>query len=167
MALRGHLKVLVFKALLEKPQSGYALMNLISDKTGSRPSAGSIYPLLDSLTEEGILSFQEKANKKVYSLTAEGKKQAKTITEQRDTLLSELKSMVSMLGVLQGEDMSHYLDSIEQQLRGMVPFGTLHDDVEELRTHLFKLNALGHMQGKAAVIRKILRRTNNELKKIV
>jgi DNA-binding PadR family transcriptional regulator len=166
MALRGHLKVLVYKALSDKPMSGYALMNLIAEKTGSRPSAGSIYPLLDSLATEGVLTFRETANKKVYSLTAEGKKEAKNIVEKRDALLKELKELVRMLGILQGEDMAYYIDSIEQQLKGMVPFGVLHDDIEELRTHLFKLNALGHMQKKAAVIRKILRRANNDFKKI-
>ena len=167
MALRGHLKLLVYKALTEKPHSGYALMNLISEKTGTRPSAGSIYPLLEVLTSQGMLACEEKANKKMYSLTPHGKKEAKQAVEQRDQLLKDLKESVKTLGVLQGEDMSHYLDAIEQQLKGHVPFGTLHDDIEELRGYLVNLNALGLMQKKAPLIRKILRRTNNDFKKLI
>lgn len=167
MGLRGHLKLLVYQALQEKPQSGYALMNMIGDTTGTRPSAGSIYPLLESMAEDGTLEFEEKTNKKIYSLTDKGKKQTKQLLQDRDQILREIKERVKMLSMMQESDYSHYLDTIDQQLKGKVPFGTLNDDMEELREHLYKLNALGLVEKKTAQIRKILKRTNNDLKKLL
>lgn len=167
MALRGHLKILVYKALQQEPQSGYSLMNLISEQTGTRPSAGSIYPLLDSMVAEGTLIFEEKTNKKIYSLSAKGKKDTKHLLEEQTKLLAELREIVRVLGVLQEEDVSFYLDTIDQQRKGKVPFGTLNDEVEELREYLFKLNAMGLMEKKGQQIRKIIKRTNNDLKKFV
>ena len=53
--LRGFLKIVVLKALAESPKSGYSLMKFIEERVGSKPSSGSMYPLLDSLKTEGLV----------------------------------------------------------------------------------------------------------------
>ena len=50
--LRGFLRIVVLKALAESPKSGYALMKYIEERIGSKPSSGSMYPLLDKLKTE-------------------------------------------------------------------------------------------------------------------
>jgi DNA-binding PadR family transcriptional regulator len=53
----GHLKILVLTILNERPMSGYALMKEIERRTGFwRPSPGSIYPLLKSLEDGGMIT---------------------------------------------------------------------------------------------------------------
>ncbi|MFQ5620357.1 MAG: PadR family transcriptional regulator [Candidatus Nanoarchaeia archaeon] len=166
MAVRGYLKLLVYKGLQGKPMSGYAIMNMIEEKTGHRPSSGSIYPLLERMANDGLVDFEEKLNKKIYSLTSQGKKEVDHAVNEVEKILLDLKEKVKILGVLQGTDMSHYLESIEQRLKGKIPFGTLGDDIENLQVSLFKLNATGVMQKKTPQVRKILKRANNDLKKL-
>ena len=66
---RGILRFYVLKLISksESPISGYSLMKLIEEETGFwRPSPGSIYPLLTSLEEEGLVKhFKEKDKKLV------------------------------------------------------------------------------------------------------
>ena len=71
---RGDFRYLVLMALSEKPMHGYALIQEIG-KTHQRPvSAGLIYPMLQELGDMGLISSEESEGKKIYSLTAEGKK---------------------------------------------------------------------------------------------
>ncbi len=70
--LRGFLKIVVLKALADGPKSGYALMKFVEERVGSKPSSGSMYPLLEKLSKEGLISSKG-TKKKEYNLTVEGK----------------------------------------------------------------------------------------------
>jgi len=77
-AKRGDMRPIVLSALAEKPMHGYEIIRQLEDKTHGwwRPSPGSIYPMLQMLEEEGVVTSTEVDGKKVYELTAEGKKEA-------------------------------------------------------------------------------------------
>lgn len=53
---------------------GYQVMTELSDRTNGawRPSPGSVYPVLQQLTDEGLVVSNEDAGKKVFSLTSAG-----------------------------------------------------------------------------------------------
>ncbi len=76
----GILKPLILKILENRPLHGYEIMQDIALRTGGywRPTAGSIYPALTSLEEEGYVErhkvSQGERIKQVYTLTEEGKK---------------------------------------------------------------------------------------------
>jgi DNA-binding PadR family transcriptional regulator len=72
----GELKLVILKLLGEQPSYGYQLMKAMEERLagGYTPSAGVIYPTLTLLEEEGLAaSAIAEGNKKVYSLTEEGR----------------------------------------------------------------------------------------------
>jgi DNA-binding PadR family transcriptional regulator len=71
--LYGHLHSIVLHALAERPRSGYQLMKHIQERTGIKPSTGSIYPLLDALRQKGLLTVKDVGRKRVYSITHSGR----------------------------------------------------------------------------------------------
>ncbi len=74
---RGDARVIVLKVLDEKPMHGYEVIKEISEMFGgmSWPSAGMVYPTLQWLEDESLVDCsQEEGGKKVYKITAAGKK---------------------------------------------------------------------------------------------
>ena len=57
------------------PKHGYELMKELEDKLGRRISASNVYPFLEILVKNGLIKIKKigKREKKVYSLTPEGK----------------------------------------------------------------------------------------------
>jgi DNA-binding PadR family transcriptional regulator len=66
-------------ALLDdRPMHGYEMIQELEERTGGRwtPSAGSIYPTLQLLEDEGLVTAEEVDGRKVYSLTETGQEAA-------------------------------------------------------------------------------------------
>jgi DNA-binding PadR family transcriptional regulator len=84
---RGFLKSYILKLLGEGEKSGYDLMQTISQETGFwRPSAGSMYPLLQSLEEAGLVGFRTEDRRKTYFLTDKGKLAMSEVSEAREQM---------------------------------------------------------------------------------
>ncbi len=73
---RGFVRHAVLDLLTEQPRHGYDIIKELEQRYAGfyRPSAGSIYPVLQALEEEGQLTSQEQDGKKVYTLTESGQK---------------------------------------------------------------------------------------------
>ena len=80
-AFRESLLWLVLRILAEKPSHGYEIMKKIEEMTHGRwkPAAGTLYPLLDSMQNEGLIeikSYEQEGvrggKKIVYGLTTNG-----------------------------------------------------------------------------------------------
>lgn len=65
----------VLALLGEQELNGYGLINAIAEKSNGlwRPSAGSIYPALGLLEDEGLIQPTEADGKKVFQLTEAGR----------------------------------------------------------------------------------------------
>jgi DNA-binding PadR family transcriptional regulator len=65
----------IVKALFDGPKTGAAIIEAISEKSASnfKPAAGTIYPLLEQLSDEGLVSSSIKKDRKLFSLTEAGK----------------------------------------------------------------------------------------------
>jgi len=70
-------KLMVLRSLVDKPKHGYEIMKDL-EVCGCRPSPGSVYPVLKSLENEGIILKKISGRKKVYTITAAAKKMIKT-----------------------------------------------------------------------------------------
>jgi DNA-binding PadR family transcriptional regulator len=68
----------VLVALLDGPGHGYELIQRLEARTEGRwrPSPGSVYPLLQMLADEGLVTTSDQGGKKVHALTDEGRAQA-------------------------------------------------------------------------------------------
>jgi DNA-binding PadR family transcriptional regulator len=74
-ARRGDIRAAVLALLAEKPMHGYEMIQELDDRTGGawRPSAGSIYPTLQLLEDEGLIEGQEAEGKRRFTLTDAGR----------------------------------------------------------------------------------------------
>ncbi len=75
---RGDVRTAVLALLTEQPMHGYQIIREISERTGGRwkPSAGSVYPTLQLLADEGVVRASTSQDRKIYTLTADGQDEA-------------------------------------------------------------------------------------------
>jgi DNA-binding PadR family transcriptional regulator len=80
---RGDVRSAVLALLDDRPMHGYEMIQELEERTGGRwtPSAGSIYPTLQLVEDEGLVTAEEVEGRKVYSLTDAGKEAAPDRTE--------------------------------------------------------------------------------------
>jgi DNA-binding PadR family transcriptional regulator len=71
----GRLRLFLLLLLAERPNHGYELIRLLEDRFLGlyTPSAGTIYPRLAALEEEGLVEHDEIEGRKVYRLTDAGR----------------------------------------------------------------------------------------------
>ncbi|MFB8385707.1 PadR family transcriptional regulator [Microbacterium sp. NPDC055910] len=81
---RGDVRAAVLALLAEQPMHGYQIIQEISERSGGtwKPSPGSVYPTLQLLTDEGLVSAEESSGRKTYSLTEEGREAADAAGER-------------------------------------------------------------------------------------
>ena len=74
-ARRGDVRAAVLALLAERPMHGYEMIKEIEERTGGAwtPSAGSIYPTLQMLEDEGLIRGEESEGKRRFSLTDDGR----------------------------------------------------------------------------------------------
>src|SRR5258707_14620743 len=73
-ARRGDVRAAVLALLAERPMHGYEMIKEIEERTQGAwtPSAGSIYPMLQLLEEEGLIQGEESDGKRRFTLTETG-----------------------------------------------------------------------------------------------
>ncbi|WP_439591296.1 PadR family transcriptional regulator [Microbacterium sp.] len=71
----GDLRLYLLNLLDEGPRHGYDIMQALSDRTGGTytPSAGTVYPRLSKLEEEGLVTKAVDGRKTVYEITGAGR----------------------------------------------------------------------------------------------
>ncbi|MFC4243281.1 PadR family transcriptional regulator [Gryllotalpicola reticulitermitis] len=75
---RGDVRAAVLALLAEKPMHGYQIIAEIEQRSGGswKPSAGSVYPTLQLLADEGLITSVVSDGRKTYSLTDAGTAEA-------------------------------------------------------------------------------------------
>jgi len=102
----GEMKYVILRLLKEKPRHGYEIIKALEEKLGGwyTPSAGTVYPTLQLLEDQGLVRIVEAEGKKVYHVTPEGER---FLEEHRDTLdeiLDRVRAAVrSVAGGTMGE----------------------------------------------------------------
>jgi DNA-binding PadR family transcriptional regulator len=72
---RGAVRVAILATLRDEPMHGYQIIQTLEQRTNGRwrPSAGSIYPTLQLLEDEGLVHAQDVDGRKTYGLTDAGR----------------------------------------------------------------------------------------------
>src|SRR3984893_15216050 len=84
----GEVRLALLSLLTEAPVHGYELMKQLEGRSGGvyGASAGTVYPTLQQLEDEGLIASELREGKKVYRLTDEGKREL----EERDESVREI-----------------------------------------------------------------------------
>jgi DNA-binding PadR family transcriptional regulator len=84
---RGVVRYLILDAIAAQPRHGYEIIQAIEERSAGtyRPSPGVIYPTLQMLEELGHTRVEDREARKVYAITAEGKRDlAEHVEDVRD-----------------------------------------------------------------------------------
>jgi DNA-binding PadR family transcriptional regulator len=79
---RGDVRAAILKLLTDRPMHGYEMIQEINERSQQlwKPSPGSIYPTLQLLVDEGLLTATETGgSKKLFELTDDGRAAAEKI----------------------------------------------------------------------------------------
>jgi DNA-binding PadR family transcriptional regulator len=84
-ARRGDVRAAILDLLAEgQAWNGYQIIQEIAERTHGvwRPSAGSVYPALQQLEDEGLISPEGEGRRRMYTLTDEGRQYAETHADE-------------------------------------------------------------------------------------
>jgi len=75
---RGNVRAAILALLTERPMHGYEMIKEIDGRTGGvwSPSPGSVYPTLQLLEDEGLITSEESGGRKRFTLTEAGQPEA-------------------------------------------------------------------------------------------
>jgi len=81
--MKGFLSFMVLKLISKKNMSGDEIREELKKRRGSRPSPGTIYPVLKSLHQSGfIVEVKNGSKAKKYKLTKKGEKEIAAATRK-------------------------------------------------------------------------------------
>jgi DNA-binding PadR family transcriptional regulator len=105
----GEVKFVILRLLKEKPRHGYEVIKALEEKLGGyyTPSAGTVYPTLQLLEDEGYIKADDSDGKKVYHVTPEGERYLEENRGLLDDILDRVRETVrdftgGGIGELQG-----------------------------------------------------------------
>ena len=84
-ARRGDVRAAILDLLAEgEPWNGYQIIQEIAERTHGvwRPSAGSVYPALQQLEDEGLISPEGEGRRRMYTLTDQGRAYAEAHADE-------------------------------------------------------------------------------------
>lgn len=95
----GSLRLYLLSLLAESPKHGYELIQALSDRFGGTysPSAGTIYPRLAKLEEEGLVTKAAEGRKTVYAITDSGRAELAEREHELDAIEDEVTDSVRRL----------------------------------------------------------------------
>ena len=137
MKLKGHLRPLLLKLLSpDRGMTGSELVDEIEEQTGSRPSYGSIYPLLKEFREEGLVRTERDGRKKIYRLTEKGMESYEKVLETKEKVLDTVMKVFRTYDTVFGTDSADEVsESIKERSKSRdIRFPELFDLVEILLT---------------------------------
>lgn len=84
----GEVKYVILTLLREKPRHGYDIIKALEERLGGcyTPSAGTVYPTLQLLEDQGLIRGVEEGGKRVYHITPEGE----AFLQQNRTVVDEI-----------------------------------------------------------------------------
>ena len=82
-ASRGDVRAAVVALIAEQPMHGYQIMQEMKERSRGawQPSPGSIYPTLQQLADEGLVTSSDDGGRKVFTLTEAGQAVVEDSTE--------------------------------------------------------------------------------------
>lgn len=95
----GDLRLYLLSLLDEEPRHGYGIIQALSDRTGGTytPSAGTVYPRLAKLEEEGLVTKTVDGRTTIYTITDAGREVLASRRHELDGIETGLADSVRLI----------------------------------------------------------------------
>jgi DNA-binding PadR family transcriptional regulator len=115
----GRLRLYLLVLLDEAPRHGYEVIRLLEERFQGlyAPSAGTVYPRLAKLEQEGLVTHTTEGGRKVYSLTDAGRGELAGRQEELADLEREIRESVSELAAEIREDVRGSARDLREEMR--------------------------------------------------
>jgi DNA-binding PadR family transcriptional regulator len=115
----GMLRLYLLKLLDESPRHGYDVIRLLEDRFMGlyAPSPGTIYPRLQRLEAEGLVTQSQEGGRKVYRITEAGREELRRRHDELDELETEIRSSVHGLAREIREEVRGTVRDLKQELK--------------------------------------------------
>lgn len=92
----GEMKYVILRLIKEKPRHGYEIIKALEERMHGcyTPSAGTVYPTLQLLEDQGYVRIEESGGKKVYHITPEGERFLDEHKSTLDEILERVRDAV-------------------------------------------------------------------------
>ena len=157
--IRGFLRILIMEGLLKDDMSGSELISFIDEKTGEKPSPGSIYPMLKKMSDKEFILLKKENIKKKYSLTKKGKKLIEELIKEKEGLLKHCKRINNLKSEFENEETKCIDIEKAEFLRNS-------DLIEEFKNNLTSIMQQRNFKKKEPELRKILKETNKKIREL-
>lgn len=116
----GRLRLYLLKLLDESPRHGYEVIRLLEERFQGlyAPSAGTVYPRLAKLEQEGLVAHSTEGGRKVYRLTDAGRTELAARQGELEELEVEIRDSVSQLAGAIREDVRDSAKDLREELWG-------------------------------------------------
>ncbi|GAB4062848.1 hypothetical protein GCM10028777_03900 [Angustibacter speluncae] len=115
----GQLRLYLLGLLDEAPRHGYEVIRALEERFDGMysPSAGTVYPRLARLEEEGLVEREDEGRKAVYRITDAGRAEVRSRTTDLDDLDAEITASVRRMAAEVREDVRASSRSLRDELR--------------------------------------------------
>lgn len=116
----GALRLYLLKLLADEPRHGYELIRLMEDNFLGMytPSAGTVYPRLAALEEDGLVEHDDVDGRKVYRLTDAGRAELEARRAELDDLQARAAESARQLARHVRDEVRSTVRDLRQELRG-------------------------------------------------
>jgi DNA-binding PadR family transcriptional regulator len=115
----GRLRLYLLKLLEESPRHGYEVIRLLEDRFMGlyAPSPGTIYPRLQRLEAEGLVTQSQEGGRKVYQLTDAGREELASRRQELAELEADISGSVHGLAREVRDEVRGDVRDLKQELR--------------------------------------------------
>jgi DNA-binding PadR family transcriptional regulator len=115
----GRLRLYLLKLLEESPRHGYEVIRLLEDRFMGlyAPSPGTIYPRLQRLEAEGLVTQSQEGGRKVYQITDAGREELASRRDELDELEREIAGSVHGLAREIRDEVRGTVRDLKQELK--------------------------------------------------
>ena len=92
----GEIRLVILRLLRERPRHGYDIIKALEERMAGcyTPSAGTVYPTLQLLEDQGLVRAEEEEGKRVYHITPAGEALLEERRSEVDEIIDRVRETV-------------------------------------------------------------------------